>query len=89
MQTCLPAQVFAMSPISVESDFFLMGGNSLLAGKVISRVRRAFAVDLPFTTIFEQRTIAAMAAHIHHLWDEAKAEGGAAGGLKEEVRVHR
>ncbi|KAK9813644.1 hypothetical protein WJX73_001264, partial [Symbiochloris irregularis] len=85
-------EVFAMSPISVESDFFLIGGNSLLAGKVISRVRRAFAVDLPFTTIFEQRTIAAMAQHIHSLWAEARASesgNGGSGGLKEEVRVHR
>lgn len=84
-----PMQVFMLSPISVQSDFFLIGGNSLLAGKVISRVRRAFAVDLPFTTIFEQRTIADMAAHIHHLWDEARADGSGTGHLKEEVRVLR
>ena len=35
MQSLL--QVFQFQPISVDADFFRVGGNSLLAGKVISR----------------------------------------------------
>ena len=61
-----------MQPISVDADFFMIGGNSLLAGKVVSRLRRAFAVDLPFTVIFQERTVTAMAAYLEAHGDTAQ-----------------
>ena len=57
-------QVFQIQPISVDVDFFKIGGNSLLAGRVISRLRQAFAVQLGIKTIFDNRTIADLALHI-------------------------
>lgn len=57
-------QVFQLQPISVDADFFRIGGNSLLAGKIISRLRSAFSVELPFTSIFQHRTIGDMALFI-------------------------
>ena len=53
-----------MSPISVDVDFFKIGGNSLLAGRVISRLRQAFAVQLGIKALFNNRTIADLAVHI-------------------------
>jgi len=57
-------QVFQIQPISVDADFFKIGGNSLLAGKIITRLRSAFSVELPFTSIFQHRTIGDMALFI-------------------------
>ena len=62
-----------MSPISTATDFFLMGGNSLLAGKVVSRLRSTFQTELPFTAMFDHRTIADMAAFIQRLHSHAAA----------------
>ncbi len=51
-------------PIGVEDNFFDLGGHSLLAAQVMSRVRRTFGVDVPLSAIFEQPTLAALAAVI-------------------------
>jgi acyl carrier protein len=44
-----------------NQSFFDLGGNSLLALKLIARVRKACGVDLPMTTLFAARTFAAIA----------------------------
>ena len=67
-------QVFGMGSISTGTDFFAMGGNSLLAGKVVGRLRSTFGVELPFNIVFEQRTIAGQASHIQRLQSHASAE---------------
>ena len=67
-------QVFGMGSISTGTDFFAMGGNSLLAGKVVGRLRSTFRVELPFNIVFEQRTIAGQAGHIQRLQSHGSAE---------------
>lgn len=49
------AQVLKQDGISVDADFFQIGGNSLLAGKVMSRISSMFEVSKGFTLIFEVR----------------------------------
>ena len=47
----------------VDSDFFDMGGHSLLAARLISDVEQTFGVELPFSTfVASGRTIAELAA---------------------------
>jgi thioesterase domain-containing protein len=48
-------------PIGTDDDFFDIGGHSLLAIRLIARIREAFDEELPAWSILEERTIARMA----------------------------
>lgn len=50
--------------IGTADDFFELGGNSLLAGRINSDVRKELGIDIPSLVIFQSRTIAGMAKHI-------------------------
>jgi thioester reductase-like protein len=55
-------EVLGQPTIGVEDSFFDLGGHSMLATKLIFRVRSAFDVDLPLQVLFESRpTIARLA----------------------------
>jgi len=56
--------VLALPQVGVESSFFDLGGHSLSATQVVSRVRQQFNVDVPLRVMFESPTIAAMADYI-------------------------
>jgi len=47
-----------------EESFFAIGGHSLLAARVVARIRTAFNIDLPLRAVFEAPTIAAIGSHI-------------------------
>jgi amino acid adenylation domain-containing protein len=51
-------EVFKLADIGIEADFFEIGGHSLLAIQVLSRVQAAFGVDIPLRKVFEATTIA-------------------------------
>jgi len=53
--------------VGVEDNFFDLGGDSLLATQVVSRVRAAFEIDLPLRRFFEGSTVAALAAAVEEL----------------------
>ena len=52
------------TPISVDVGFFALGGDSLLAMRLNSRISENFDVDVKMRSIFEHETIQALAAHI-------------------------
>jgi amino acid adenylation domain-containing protein len=57
------ADLLAMPVTDVNSDFFDMGGHSLLAAWLISEIQRAFVVPLSLSTFLDTgRTIAELAA---------------------------
>ncbi|HSU16592.1 MAG TPA: FkbM family methyltransferase [Longimicrobium sp.] len=47
-----------------DDDFFLLGGHSLVATRLIARVRERFGVEMRLRTIFQTRTVSAMARWI-------------------------
>ena len=58
------AEVLGLDCIGIHDGFLELGGNSLLAAQVTSRVIAAFRVELPLQSLFEAPTVAAMAAVI-------------------------
>jgi amino acid adenylation domain-containing protein len=55
------SEVLGLDRVGVHDDFFELGGNSLLATRIISRVLRTFQLELPIKTIFDTPTVAGMA----------------------------
>jgi amino acid adenylation domain-containing protein len=46
-------QLLGIVPIGLHDDFFRLGGNSLLGAQVLSRLREAFAVEIPLNILFQ------------------------------------
>lgn len=55
-------EVLNVDRVSVTEDFFALGGHSLIAMKIITRLREQFSVDVPLKMLFEAPTVAGMAA---------------------------
>ena len=58
------SEILRVKPIGVYDNFFDLGGHSLKATQVISRLRKAFQSEIPLRLIFESPTIAELAAVI-------------------------
>jgi amino acid adenylation domain-containing protein len=50
--------------VGAHDNFFELGGHSLIATQLISRVRKAFDVDVQLSALFESPTVAGLAAKI-------------------------
>ena len=58
------AEVLKLERVSVDDDFFDLGGHSLMATQVVSRLREQMKVDLPLSEIFSYPTVSKLAQKI-------------------------
>nr|MCU0681112.1 amino acid adenylation domain-containing protein [Polyangiaceae bacterium] len=58
------AEVLGRRDVGVRDDFFELGGNSLDALRVLSRVRKAFGREVTFRAFLEEPTVEALARRI-------------------------
>jgi amino acid adenylation domain-containing protein len=64
-------ELLKVEEVGIDQNFFELGGHSLLVLQVIARIRRMFEVELPVRTVFEEPTIAGLAAAV----EKADAQG--------------
>lgn len=58
------SQALGADVVTPEDDFFQLGGDSLLALRILFALRRAFGVDLPPITLFAATTVEELARRI-------------------------
>jgi len=68
------AEVLGVQESSINDNFFELGGHSLLATQIISRIRQAFAIELPLRHLFEAPTIASLSEIIETALDTEDLE---------------
>jgi amino acid adenylation domain-containing protein len=54
------SEVLKVEPVGVHDNFFNLGGHSILATQLVSRLRKTFQVSLPLRQFFESPTVAAI-----------------------------
>jgi amino acid adenylation domain-containing protein len=54
-------EVLGISRVSVDDDFFALGGHSLLGAQVVARVRAEFGTELRLLDVFDAPTVAELA----------------------------
>ncbi len=61
------AQVLKVKQVGIYNNFFTLGGNSLLATQLVSRIRNILKVELPLRELFARATVAELAHLIGQL----------------------
>lgn len=63
------ADALGLEHVAVNQDFFALGGNSLLATKIIGQIKDLFQIEIPAQILFEKPTISGLATYLHTvLW---------------------
>lgn len=65
------SEVLGNSNIGIHDNFFNIGGHSLLAARVITRIQNKFTLQIPLRVLFEHPTILGQANYIE---EELKGE---------------
>jgi len=61
------ASLLDLGQVSVEDNFFLLGGHSLLGTQLIARIRDAFGIELSLKSLFDSPTAAKLSAEVETL----------------------
>jgi amino acid adenylation domain-containing protein len=60
----LYAEILGIEAVGREDNFFEMGGHSLMATQLVSRIKKQYQIDFPLQKIFELPTVAEIATSI-------------------------
>ncbi|MEH2112689.1 SDR family NAD(P)-dependent oxidoreductase [Nostoc sp.] len=63
-------EIFSIEQIGIYDSFFELGGDSLLATIVISRLRKTLNIELPYKRFFDEPTIAKLALVVEEIFIE-------------------
>lgn len=58
-------EFFDTRPIGIANSFFDLGGDSMLAVRLMARIKTELGISLPVSTLFTRRTIAQLAEAVH------------------------
>jgi amino acid adenylation domain-containing protein len=61
------ASLLDLGQVSVEDNFFLLGGHSLLGTQLIARIRDAFGIELSLKSLFDAPTAAELSSEVERL----------------------
>jgi amino acid adenylation domain-containing protein/FkbM family methyltransferase len=82
------SELLQVDAIGIDDDFFDLGGKSLVAMRMIARIRDAHGVDVQLRHLFERPTIAALAELVDGLvWARNSAAPPPAAGEREELAL--
>ncbi len=77
------AEVLRLDRVGIHDNFFRVGGHSLLAGRLLGRVRERFHADVSLRTFFAAPTVAGLAMTIVEGLAERAGDGALATTLEE------
>jgi aryl carrier-like protein len=82
-------EVLGVSPVGVSDNFFDLGGNSLMALKVVSRLTRATGGAVSLTSIFEAPTPRALALLLRDADDQTIVDASRSRGAQRRRQANR
>jgi acyl transferase domain-containing protein/thioesterase domain-containing protein len=67
-------ELLGVENVGLDNDFFDLGGHSLIAVRLFSKIKKTYRLDLGLSTLFEARTIRQLAQLIRQVGTPSQAE---------------